>query len=205
MKLPTAIALVAAPFAVADEKEAVAATFRGYKQAIIAQNGAEATGWVTKSTLDEYQTWVQWARSATRKEVEALPFASRIQVLMIRHRVDAATLREADGGAIFALAVDRDWTGKAGVNRMELGEVEVKDDKATGKCLVSGKQVGMDFEFLKENGKWRIDLSALTKLSGPSLQAAVAQSGVAENTFILQMLEKMSGKRPAESIWDPVR
>jgi hypothetical protein len=197
-------ALLAAPFAMAEEKDAVKAAFQGYKDAVVAQRGEDAAGWVTKSTIDEYQRYVDWAQTADRKTVERLPFGNRVQVLMIRHRVDTPTLRKANGHSIFVHAVDKDWTGKAGVMRMELGEVQVTGERATGKGIINGQPAGMDFVFRKENDKWRIDLMEASKASAPALQAAVARSGQEETAFILQMLEAISKKKPDDTIWIPV-
>lgn len=196
-------AFITAPLTHADDKADIATAFRAYKEAIVAKKGGEAVGLVTKATLDDYQRYVDLAREADRAAVEALPVPTRVQVLMIRHRVDAASLRKFAGDSMFAHAVEQDWTGSAGVNRMDLGEITVKDETATGKVMVGGQAVGMDFSFKKENGKWRIDLAALTKSqdSTTMIQATAARAGMEENAFILHMLEQTSGKKPDESIW----
>jgi hypothetical protein len=193
------------PSAVAEEKEDVAAAFKGYKEAILAQKGEEAAGWVTKGTLDEYQRYIDWALEADRKTVEGLSMMNRVQVLTMRHRVPAEDLRKATGRSIFIHAVDQDWIGKDGVIRTELTEdVAVAGERATGAVTIGGELAPMKFHFRKEDGKWRLDLIELIKFSGPALQAAAEQAGMEENELILKVLEMVSGQKPAGTIWEAV-
>jgi hypothetical protein len=203
--LMTAAVVLVAPCAIAEEKDDVVAAFKGYKEAILAQKGEEAAGWVTKGTIDEYQRYVDWALEADRKTVEGLSMINRVQVLTMRHRVPAEQLRKATGKSIFIHAVKEDWIGKDGVIRTELGdEITVAGEKATVPVLIGGEPAPLKFQFRKEEGKWRFDLVELMAATGPAFEAAAKQAGMEENELILKVLEKVSGKKPEDSIWTPV-
>lgn len=203
--LMTAAFVAMAPCVLAEEKDDVLAAFKGYKAAILAQKGEDAAGWVTKGTIDAYQEYVDWALEADRKTVEGLSMVNRVQVLTMRHRVPAGELRKATGTSIFVHAVKEDWIGKDGVIRTELADdIAVSGERATGSALIGGEAVPLKFHFRKEDGKWRFDLVALMKATGPAFEAAAKQAGMEQNELILKLLETISGKKPEESVWEPV-
>ena len=109
----------------AGDEAAVRATFAAYKAAVLAQQGERAADNVTTGTLREYARYRELALSAPRAALEALPMTERLQVLIIRARVPAADLRAMDGRRVFTHAVDRGWIGREGVERSELGTVQV--------------------------------------------------------------------------------
>ena len=201
----TAAIVAMAPCALAEDKDDVMAAFKGYKEAILAQKGEDAAGWVTKGTLKAYQDYVDWALVSDRKTVEGLSMVNRVQVLTMRHRVPAEELRKATGKSIFIHAVKEDWIGKDGVIRTELADdVAVAGERATGSALIGGEAFPLKFEFRKEDGKWRFDLVALMTATGPAFEAAAKQAGMEENELILKVLETVSGKKPGDSVWAPV-
>jgi hypothetical protein len=203
--LTTVAFAIVAPCVLAEEKDDVLAAYNSYKEAILAQKGEEAAGWVSKGTIDAYQEYVDWALEADRKTVEGLSMINRVQVLTMRHRVPAEELRKSTGKSIFAHAVKEDWIGKDGTIRTELADdIAVAGDRATGSALVGGKAAPLKFHFRKEEGKWRFDLVELMKATSPAFEAAAKQAGMEENELIMKILETVSGKKPEESIWTPV-
>lgn len=194
------------PFiAFASEPEAVVKTFEGYKSAILEQKGQVAVGLVTKQTVDEYQHYVDWALSADRKTLGALSFINRFQVLLLKQRIPANTLKKLNGRSVFAYAVDRDWIGKNGVIRTTLGNVTVANNRATAEVLIGGKTAPNRFQFAKEDGSWKFDLIQVIRDTDQTLKAAAKQRGTTEDEFMFSLIETVSGRKVEDSIWTPLQ
>lgn len=114
--------------AFAGESEAVSRSFQNYKSAILAQNGDVAADLVTRRTVDEYQHYLNWGLTGDRQTLESLSLINRFQVILLKHRIPADTLKQLDGRSLFVYGVDRDWIGKSGVIRTTLGKIDVADN-----------------------------------------------------------------------------
>lgn len=202
--LIAAIAFCIPLFAFAGEPEAVVKSFQDYKSAILNQNGEAAVALVTKRTVEEYQRYVEWALTADRKTLQSLAFINRFQVLLLRHRIPADSLRQLDGRSVFVYAVDRDWIGKNGVIRTTLGKVDVANTRATAEVLIGGQSAPNRFQFSKENGTWKFDLIQVIRDADQALKAAARQNGMTEDEFMFSLIETVSGRKVADTIWAPI-
>ena len=85
-----------------------------------------------------------------------------------------------------------------------LGEVKLNGDMAKGQ-IVSGEQITpVYFDFNKEKGVWKIDLTSVFSLGTIGyLGNKCLKSGLKENEYLIQVLEQMNGKKPSTKIWNP--
>jgi len=190
--------------AIADEAKKVEQAFNGYKTAILAQEGMNASQLVTASTIAEYQKYIDWAKTAERKALESLSFFNRLQVFLVKHRIPRAELLAMDGRELFAYAVNNDWIGKTSVIPTTVGNVEVSSSRAISDVFSSGKKVPIQFLYRKENGTWKFDLYHLMINSDGPLRTAALQSGLGENEFIFKLAETLSGTKVTDAIWSPL-
>ena len=187
----------------AGDEAAVRATFAAYKAAVLAQQGERAADNVTTDTLREYARYRELALSAPRAALEALPMTERLQVLIIRARVPVADLRAMDGRRVFTHAVDRGWIGREGVERSELGTVQVDGDRAAARLKIGATELPVDFEFEREPGGWRFNLIPLTTMSEDVIKQLARQNGVSENEMVMTLLRGLSEAPVDERLWDP--
>ncbi|UOV05910.1 hypothetical protein MUU77_11575 [Pseudoxanthomonas sp. F37] len=187
----------------ADDEAAVRATFAAYKAAVLARQGERAADHVTAGTLREYARYRELALAAPRTALEALPMTERLQVLIIRARVPAADLRAMDGRRVFTHAVDRGWIGREGVERSELGTVQVGGDHAAARLKIGATELPIDFEFEREPGGWRFNLIPLTTMSEDVFKQLARQNGVSENEMVMTLLRGLSETPVDERLWDP--
>ncbi len=187
-----------------EQEEKVKEAFESYKRAILRQSGIEAVEIVTQGTIDEYQKYVGWAKSAPKDELEGLSFVNRMQTLILRHRVPRRLLKQMTGKDAFVYAVNRDWIGKNSVVSTAVGKIEVFEHQAVADAHVAENKLPFPFLFRKEEGKWKFDLVRLLKNTNVALLATSKQSGMEENAFIFMLIESASGKRVSETIWEPV-
>ena len=93
--------------------------------------------------------------------------------------------------------------GKSSVQRNRIGEVKLNGDMAKGQ-IVSGEQITpVYFDFNKEKGVWKIDLTSVFSLGTIGFKQVLKKSGLKENEYLMQVLEQMTGKKPSTKIWNP--
>jgi hypothetical protein len=187
----------------ASEHEDVQMAFDGYKSAILAKDGARAAKLVAERTFEEYQNYVDWARSADRRTLESLSLINRFQVIIIRHRIPARELEKLNGRTAFIYAVDHDWIGRNSVIRTTLGAIDISDGHATAEFLIGGQKAPNRFNFIKEQKQWRFDLITVMRDSNSAFQALAKQNGISEEELIFSLVETVSGKKVPETIWNP--
>jgi len=198
----------------AEEKE-IRDCFARYKAAILNQQGETAADCVDEKTIDYYR-WAEFkVMMQDRKDMDKIPLLERILVLSLRHNVSYLELFKLTqqgnrigsiGRTYFVYAVDNGLVGKESVEKVELTTVNVDSvDGKKAKTTVSsdGKKAPFGFDFVLEDGKWKMDLTSFFPIGEGALKAAIQQTGMSETQFILVMLEKSSGKKPNDSIWDP--
>ena len=163
---------------------------------------AQACGFPTTGTLREYARYRDLALTASRMQLEALPMSERLQVLIIRARVPSTALRTMDGRDVFAYAVDRGWIGREGVERSELGTLQVDGDTAAARLKIGRTELPVDFEFEREATGWRFNLIPLTLMSEDVFRQLARQKGVGENEMVMTLLRDLMETPVDDRIWD---
>ncbi len=182
--------------------EAVRKAFNDYKEAILNGKGEAAAGCVDKQTLDWYEESRLLALNAGREKLESLSMFNRFQAILIRHRVPRAELAKMDGRKLFVYAVENGWVGKSSVSGLEIGDVSITGAFAAGAIVRERRPTTLKFQFVIEEGRWKIKLMPIMKTAEPALKAQAKRAGMTENEFIFQMAEAVSGRRVPDTIWD---
>lgn len=184
--------------------ERIVACFDAYKHAILSQDGATAVELVSSETVDEYQTYVDMCLDADRATLETLSIFPRFQVLLIKHRVPADSLRTMDGRALFRYAVDHDWIGKKSTIALTVGNAQAAAGRGKAMVFHDGRRTTEEFLFREEQGAWKLDLLKSNPSVDQVLRMQADQSGLGENAFILRVAEALSGRKVADTIWEPL-
>jgi len=209
MKKITVIILLLLTISCADQPKtgdelAVQQCFNLYKSAILKQNGAEAIAQLDSGTIKLYQEYLDWALYADEERLNELSLINRMQAILIRHRIPLEKLNKMNGAKLLVYAIDNDWIGKNGVIRTEIGKIYISNERASADVLNEGKKVLIRFQFNKEEGLWKMDLSHILESTNILMLEAVKDSGKPENEFIFLMSESVSGQKISETIWDPL-
>ena len=124
-------------------------------------------------------------------------------VIRLRHELGAKKLRKLDGRSLLVHGINKGWVGKGGAGRVQLGAIKVKGKMATAepKGAPPGAVV---FGFVKEKGRWRLDLVSLLAASNQAMKGLIARMKRSEDEFILKTVEMVSGKKVPASIWKPL-
>ncbi|MCA9255700.1 MAG: hypothetical protein KDA33_08670 [Phycisphaerales bacterium] len=186
------------------QRIAVRECFSAYRKAVLDAEGKTSADLVTASTLDIYQKYMDHAMASDRKTIEALPLTDRLIVLSIRHRIPHEEARSMNGRTLFEYAVEHGWIGKSSVIGTKVRTVEVADGHASAAMMVNGREAPFRFRFELQDEKWRFDLTSVMTFADTAFKAAAQQSGQEENEFLNTMLEAVSRKPVADSVWEPI-
>lgn len=187
----------------ASDEKGIKDCFAGYKLSILESRGEEAIKWVDKNTLDYYESMLKLSIVADSSIVQILDFMDRFTVLTARHRIPKDELLKMDGNSFFVYAIDAGMVGKGGVTTVEIGEVTIDGDTAKGQLVSNGQVSPLYFQFNKEDGQWKIDITSIFAPSAAALTKMIKDSGQSETEFILQALQLLTGRSVDNSIWHP--
>ena len=185
------------------DEELIRQAFLSYKGAILQQLGQAAISLVNKATLQYYARMKAIALEGQEKEVRQLTPMNKIMVLSLRHRVPIADLRAMTPEEVFIYAVNQGWIGKNSVLDSDIGQLQVFGNDASGEYLKGGKHTPLKYRFTREDGKWKLDLTALTPMADQAMSMLIKKEGLDEDTFIISLIESVSGKKVSPSIWLP--
>lgn len=185
------------------EQQAVLDCMKNYKRAILARDGDAAAGLVDWGTLDYYDRIRQYALYADSTEVDSLSFVDRMAVLQFRLNLSADTLQSLNPLGIFALTVKKEWVGD-NILKVEFGRPQVAGDRAMLPLLVSGREGPFGLGFVREEGKWKVDLTSVMPMAEVAIMAMVKQSGMTEDELMRKALSIMSGKAFTDDLWQPL-
>jgi len=200
-----AAVLLAAPLAAAASTvDAVAESFRAYKQAVLQSDGAAAAQVVTQESRDYFRGLADRALTSDSAELHRVHLSDRIYSLLLRHDVPPAELQRMSGADVVSHAVEQGWIGREGAEGLRLGNYQVDGDAASGTILrPDGSATAFEIGFVKQDGRWRVDLVALMALTRAAFDYSQQQSGLDEDAFVLALLEKVTGRAVDPTIWNP--
>jgi hypothetical protein len=180
-------------------------TFNNYKKAILEDKGAEASEWVDSKTLSFYDRMLKISLHGDSVSVQKLDFLEKLTVLMVRHRVPVNELLSMSGKDFFIYAIDQGMVGKGSVMTIDIGDVKITDNFATGQMLANGKPTPLNFGFNKENNTWKVDLTSIFPASNAGLNKMIADEGMTDIEYIFNALEMLTGRPVEDSIWKPLK
>jgi hypothetical protein len=185
------------------EEELIRHAFVTYRGAILQQQGQSAVRIVNGATVQYYARMKALALEGQEKEVRQLTPMNKLMVLSLRHRVPADDLRAMTPEEAFIHAVNQGWIGKDSVLDSDIGQLQVFGNNASAEYVKSGKPTPLKYRFTKEDEKWKIDLTALMPVADQAMSMLIKKEGLDEDTFIVSLIEAVSGKKVLPSIWQP--
>ncbi|MEM6803095.1 MAG: hypothetical protein AAF696_16945 [Bacteroidota bacterium] len=191
---------------IAQDEAAVRGVYSQYKTSIMKGQGASAARWVSQSSLDYYEKMMDLALHADSSEIEAMRAVDRVTILRIRLSLTADQIKGMDGKTFFIYGVDKGFVDRKGVQDVEIGEIKIMGDEATGGFVVKGKPAPLFFGFIKEKTGWKFDLNAINEISNQTLEMLISQGGYEKNDFILRALRTMAieGEDVGMHLWHPL-
>ena len=206
MKVLSVLLLLAAQFVYGqkNEIEKVRKSFENYQKAILNENGEEAVKYVDSVTVKYYADMLHLVRTADSAQVETLSILDKLMVFSIRHRTSRENIISFDGKSLLVYAIKSGMIGKNSVSKSLIGEVTIESNLAKGQFVTNGQKTPYFFNFHKEEGEWKLDITSLFSITTMAFTKMAENSGESQNDFLFSMLELSTGKKPDNNIWKPV-
>lgn len=187
-----------------DEKN-VKKTFDAHKSAILNGKGEEAVKQVDAKTITYYNDILQKVKTADSLQIDKASLMDKLMILMIRHRISKQEIMATNGRQLLVTAIKMGMVGKSSVINNEVGAVKVNGNFASANLLVRGQKTPLAFEFHKEHGAWKLDLTALFPAGEAAFRQMVKQSGKPENEYLLSLIQLTNDKVPGARVWEPTK
>jgi hypothetical protein len=129
----------------------------------------------------------------------------RLVVFALRHREPAFLARDGDPRELAAHAIRAGLADREGLARIELGDVVVRDGRASGVLYAAGIPSGFRAGFVREEERWKLDLPLTLDAVGRMVARSAAAADSSEDAVIAGLLYLASGERPTTRIWRPLR
>jgi len=202
--LAIALVLLAPPARAASERVRVADAFRAFLRALADRDADAGVAVLSQASLVEWQRDRALALDAPRADVEALPPGRRLAVLALRHHEPRFLAQDGTPEALARRAIHAGLVDRDGVAQIELRDVVVQGDRASGQLFAAGLPSGFRAGFVREDDRWRVDLPATLDSAGRVVVQAAKASDSSENAVIAGLLYASSGTRPTLEIWKPL-
>ena len=122
----------------------------------------------------------------------------------MRGEIDPALLRGGSPEELIEAAVDAGLVGEQGLGEVALGDVQVEGDRATAPAVVRGRSTPLTFAFLREDGRWKVDLQPLLRVSDEALRAQADQQGISTDKLVDSLLAARYGAGEATDLREPL-
>lgn len=178
--------------------------FQHYKDAILKDKASDALQTIDSRTKKYYTDILHIVKKADSIGIDSLELIDKITVLRIRAGASREEIRAMQGMDVFLYAIKKGMVGKSSVVNNEIGEIKISGNFAKGQLVVSEQKTPFNFHFYKEEGTWKLDLTSLFGISNAAFKNMIKESGEEENSYLLGLLESLTGKKITSKIWQPV-
>lgn len=186
----------------ADEQEIIK-VFQRYQIAVFNDNGDLALQQIDRHTKDYYQQMLHRSRYASAVESKSLSMNDRFLLVRTRHELSADELSSLDAEAYFKYSVDHEWIDKRSLSDLELVDVQISGDHASSHLQKGEQTASYGFDFNRESGQWKIDLTSVFPALEQSMRVSVERFGGEENEFILQVVGAVTRTPVDPYVWFP--
>jgi hypothetical protein len=205
LALSLLVALLQVPAQAAPSDSAqIKKNFAQFLTALAARDAAASSSAVSSASSGEWQRDRALALRGTRDEVAAQSPGRRLVIFGLRHHAPTFLSREGSPQELLRNALGSGLTDPKTLAMIELGDVAVQGDRASGQLFASGLPSGFRAGFVREDGVWKLDLGATIEAAGRVVTKAAKASDATEDSVIAGLLMVTSGQRPTSQIWQPL-
>jgi hypothetical protein len=184
------------------DQAAVKQTFLDYQRAIGEKRGDQAADLAAQKTIAYFEWSRKSALTMPEAELRKQSLLDRMQVLVLRAKVDPPMLRKMDGRGLFVHAVNEGMVGKEAQSLVP-GSSEINGDTAQLGLSAGGQTLPpkQGFRFERENGKWKLDVMSIAAVAEGPLRQMLKSIDPDENAAIVKITEQIAQKPLARTIW----
>ena len=187
-----------------EDEAAVRAAYESYRKAALSRKGTEAAEVMASSAIDYYEQVRKDALTAPYAQLKGKRLIDALAVLSMRAEFDARTLQRLNGREVLVASLNKGLVNDKSLLKMSLGDIAIEGDRAVAQLRLNGKPQPVDFEFVREDGRWKLDLLDLLNTVNPAVVAAAKQAKVSREQFIQLALESQYGAAKAAKLRRPL-
>ncbi|MBP2313450.1 hypothetical protein [Azospirillum soli] len=184
----------AAPPPASPEEREVVAVFESARTALTQKRGSAVVPLLSRTSVDKLEAVRAAARNGTDAGISRLEPAEKFAAMGLRRYVSPSDLRRMSLGDLADHGIKQGWLGPNVIGSSGLGPVRVKGDRASAILMVDNRPALVPADFVREGGKWRIDLANVFTFGSQMLKGFAAMSGKGEDAYIADLLEKLPAK-----------
>ena len=195
-----------------NESFEVEKVFKDYQKALLNDNGNKAIQYLDSKTIKWYSDVLYHTKNTNRSDLEKLPFMEKMTALLIRGVATYEEIISFDVYSFMAFSVNNGLVDKNSTTMQTLANISVNDQYASADILMNEQDSNADFEFRKEKGSWKLDLTSI--VNSPIAQSdmdKIMNKIIERNQSInneneaLEFLLKINPKvKFIDRIWEPV-
>jgi hypothetical protein len=189
-----AVPAAAAPPPGSPEEREVAAVFESARTALSQKRGAAVVPLLSRASVDKLESLRDAARSGGDAGLTRLEPAEKFAAMGLRRYVSPADLRRMSLSELADHGIQKGWLGPNIIASSGLGPVRVKGDRASALLMVDNRPALVPADFVREGGKWRIDLTNVFTFGSQMLKGFAAMSGKSDEAYIADLLQKLPAK-----------
>lgn len=182
---------------------AVREVYDQYNAALRDKNGDAFLQTIDPANVEHYGQFVAAAKTGTKEQVAALSPIGRGYVLLLRHRLKAAELKDLDGAGFVRLCVQRGWFFMEDEEEhFSLGPVRIKTPRASAELRINGERTTDRLEFVQVEDRWLVNDEALDRAWEKAAAKAARRLGVSVDQLLMEREEEESGQPVEPAILD---
>ena len=170
--------------------------------ALFEQDGEKAIEVIDPFSFEWYEQILVDALTIDRVELDSKEFVEKFTLLRLRHEFSQEEIQNLSGEEIIIISIEKGWVGLETISELEIDEVIIATPPL---AYITFKDLpfAASIPFIREGGRdWKISLSLLIRSSNEGFEQIIADSNLAEDEFIVSMLEQLSERTVDERIFD---
>jgi len=189
------------------EQDNIRQCFALYREAVSNGNYKQAALGISKNTVQYYSQAKDLALKAPEPEVRRLPPLDKLNVLLLRHYHTMESLRGMTPEDVFVFSYNQGFGSlNPDMRNIGIGPIEIEGDglKASAEVTVRGRAVPRSLQFVKEEGKWKIDLANLAAMANEDLAIIFKGQESEVDIRVIKAIEAISNKKVSPNLWQPL-
>ena len=158
-----------------------------------------------RATIDYYHGLLEKVWTADSTAIESFSTVDKFVVLFIRHLAPKKQILGFTDNDFITYTMEQGFAGKETVKDWKLGKSKVNNNNAFIILADEGKSGNQVLEFNKENDQWKINLVRFFLAQDDDYQDMLIATKKTENELLFGMMELMSQRKPAPTVWEKVK
>jgi hypothetical protein len=182
----------------------VKAAFDTYVKAALGKDGVTARSVLASPIQDFYEKARGFALTGTDEQLRTLPPGQELTTYVLRAELSPDLLRGGSVDQILETAFNQGLVGEAGLSGLGLGDIAIEGDKAAAAITSQGKTAPFKLDFLREGGRWKVDIASLIPVTDDSFRGVATKQGISVEAMIDKVMVQKYGAEKAVALHQPV-